>query len=395
MDYIGNDQVKQSGFGSKEMVCNFDIFTKIKSQNDAFLTTVDIDGVKCEMEIDTGSKYSLMGEENFKQLFPRRDLHPTNIGLRTYSGEKLIPRGFRQMNVTIGENSRRLRLYILPNNGPTLLGRDWIRALSSNNNATPNLCSMGGIINTGQDDAEFKREVTELVEKFDDLFSQEPGELKGVLGTLHLKETAIPQFQKARPLPFAMRGRVEDELDRLEKSNLFYPVSWSRWASPVVPILKKDGSVRLCGDFKRTLNPHLNCEQYPLPKVDDIFAGLAGGKYFAKLDLVQAYLNMVMDEQAQELLTINTHKGLYRSRRLLYGVNSAAGIWQRNMELVIQGLQRTNVILDDIIVTGRTKEEFLSNLGKLLTRLRGSGLKLNKTKCKFFEKQIEYCGYRR
>ena len=124
LDYIGNDQVKQSDFGSQEIVCNFDIFTKIKSQNDAFLTTVDIDGVKCEMEIDTGSKYSLMGEEKFKQLFPRRDLHPTNIGLRTYSGEKLIPRGFRQMNVTIREKYWPLRLYILPNNGSMLLGRD-------------------------------------------------------------------------------------------------------------------------------------------------------------------------------------------------------------------------------------------------------------------------------
>ena len=70
-----------------------------------------------------------------------------------------------------------------------------------------------------------------------------------------------------------------------------------------------------------------------------------------------------MDEQAKEILTINFHGGLYKSRRLLYGVNSAVGIRQRNMEQVIQ---RTNVILDDIIVSGRTKEDSLSNLGKLL-----------------------------
>ena len=75
------------------------------------------------------------------------------------------------------------------------------------------------------------------------------------------------------------------------------PVTWSEWATPIVPVLKKDGSVRLCGNFKITLNPNLNVQQYPLPRIDDISTTLSGGKRFSKIDLKQAYLQMVMDDK--------------------------------------------------------------------------------------------------
>ena len=93
------------------------------------------------------------------------------------------------------------------------------------------------------------------------------------LRQLHLKQDAVPKFVKARPVAFALRPKVEQVLDKLEKQNILIPVQISDWASPVVPVLKKDGEVRICGDFKVTLNSYLQVDQYPMPKIDEIFQG--------------------------------------------------------------------------------------------------------------------------
>ena len=101
-----------------------------------------------------------------------------------------------------------------------------------------------------------------------------------------------PKFFKPRTAPYAIRGAVEDELDRLEREGILENVTHSQWATPVVVVPKADGSVRLCGDFKVTINPLLRVDQYPLPKTEDLFATLAGGQRFTKLDPSQAYLQL-------------------------------------------------------------------------------------------------------
>lgn len=88
------------------------------------------------------------------------------------------------------------------------------------------------------------------------------------------------------------------------------PVEHSDWATPVVPVNKKDGSGRLCGDFKVTLNSQLCVDKYPVPRIEDLFASLAGGQHFSKLDLANAYLQMEVEEESKKLLTISTQKGL-------------------------------------------------------------------------------------
>ena len=90
-------------------------------------------------------------------------------------------------------------------------------------------------------------------------------------------------------MPFAIRDRVGRELDRLEESGVLRRVDYSEWAAPIVPVPKKDGAIRICGDYKVTINPFLRIDQYPLPKPSDLMACLAGGKQFSKLDLTSAY----------------------------------------------------------------------------------------------------------
>lgn len=135
----------------------------------------------------------------------------------------------------------------------------------------------------------------------------------------------------------------------------------------VVPVVKKNGKVRLYGDFKVTLDPQLMVDQYPLPRIEDILSSLSEGEKFTKLDLRQAYLHMKMSEESRKYLTVNTHKGLYQFNRLVFGVASAPAIWQRSMEQILQGIPRVHCTLDDMIVTGKDDSEHLQNLESVYT----------------------------
>ena len=200
-------------------------------------------------------------------------------------------------------------------------------------------------------------------------------------------------FVKARPVPYSLKDKVAKELDRLEREGIITPVASSEWATPIVIVPKKDGSIRICGDFRTTVNKAIKVEKYPLPKVEDIFAAIGGSTIFSKIDLLQAYLQMELDEGARELCTINTHKGLYRYNRLPFGVSSAPAIWQRAMEQVLQGVPKTQCLLDDIIVAGATEEEHFRIIAEVLGKLDQHGMTVNKAKCAFSKPQIGFCGH--
>ena len=89
-------------------------------------------------------------------------------------------------------------------------------------------------------------------------------------------------------------------------------VPYSEWAAPIVTVLKQDGQIRICVDYKVTINSEMDVDQYPLPKPNDIFAMVAGSKLFTTLNLSCAYNQLLLDEEARKFVTINTHKGLYQ-----------------------------------------------------------------------------------
>ena len=118
-------------------------------------------------------------------------------------------------------------------------------------------------------------------------------------------------------------------------------------------------------------------DRYPIPRIQDLFSQLSGGKLYSKLDLSQAYLQIPLDDESKNLAVINTHKGLFRYTRMPYGISSAPGIFQRFIESVLQGIPNVTVYIDDILVTGSTEEEHLENLSEVLNRLEKAGLKVN------------------
>ena len=210
-------------------------------------------------------------------------------------------------------------------------------------------------------------------------------------------ENTSPRFCKARSVPYSMRDRVEDELNKLEKQGVWKRVTYSKWAAPIVPVLKdaKDpgGPVRICGDYKMTVNQFAPLDNYPIPNVRDQLAMLSGGEKFSKLDLSQAYQQLELDESTQELLTISTHKGLYQPARLQFGVHSATGIFQRVMDQRLAGIPNVHVRVDDILVTGKDDDEHMKNLRSVLVALREAGLTVKLSKCAFMQDSVVYCGY--
>ena len=211
--------------------------------------------------------------------------------------------------------------------------------------------------------------------------------------TLQLKEGARPNFCRARSVPFALKETIEKELDRLGSKGILEKVTHSEWAAPVVPVPKAEGQIRLCGDYKVTINPVLEVDQYPLPKPDNIFATLATGKYFSKIDLTHAYQQMKLKEDSCHLVTINTHRGLFRYTRLSFGVASAPSIFQKVMDTVLQGLPKVICYLDDILVSGATREEHLQNLENVLQRLQQYNIRAKRSKCAFMCESVDYLGH--
>ena len=105
----------------------------------------------------------------------------------------------------------------------------------------------------------------------------------------------------------------------MEQAGIIQPVKHSDWAAPVVPVVKQDGSIHLCGDYKITVNKTAKLDSYPSPHNDHLFSSLSGGQEFTKLGLAHAYLQVPLEEESKKYTTINTHQGLYQYTRLPFG----------------------------------------------------------------------------
>ncbi|XP_044180073.1 uncharacterized protein K02A2.6-like [Acropora millepora] len=230
-------------------------------------------------------------------------------------------------------------------------------------------------------------------QQFPKLFDGKLGTIKGFKAELKVKENAPPQYFKPRTVPFALRDKVEAEIQRLEKAGVLKKVESSDWATPIVPVLKPNGTIRICGDFKVTLNQYLDVPEYPMPTSEELFTKLNGGELFTKLDLSHAYQQVVLDKKSQPYVTVTTHLGLYRYTRLPFGVAAAPAIFQQIIDKMLDGLSQTRGILDDLTVTGENDEQLARNLYKTLKKFEESGAKFKKSKCVIMQPKIEYFAF--
>ena len=146
--------------------------------------------------------------------------------------------------------------------GPTLLGRDWFRIIRLN---------WSDVNRVSNSDAGYDT----VLNKYPGMFSDGVGTFAGPRMRIHVSVDAQPLFHKAGPVPYMMRLMIKYELDRLQSEGIISPVEYSNWAAPIFPILKADGTVCICGDYKMMINRYSKLDGYPLPKAEDLFTTLA------------------------------------------------------------------------------------------------------------------------
>ncbi|CAB0017581.1 unnamed protein product [Nesidiocoris tenuis] len=351
--------------------------------HDKIIVKVTLNGIPVSMEVDTGSTYSLMATENFHQLRIPAPIFDCNVHLKTYNNASLRITKYAQVKILSNGKNIEGKLFLLDGKFDTILGRDWLYKLQLD------WASIKKISHRN-----YPQLIMNLMADYEDLFSPGIGKLKDTVETLHLKPNSIPVYFKARRVPLALQPAYERELERLESLQIISKVPCSEWATPTVPVVKADGSIRLCGDYKVTVNKHLIVDDHPIPSIDDILSKMANNKFFSSFDIRQAYLHMEVDAESARLLTINTSKGLYQVHRLMYGVASAPAKWQKRMDAIFGKLPYLSVFFDDISIASPDEETHFQHISEFFKICRENGIRLNKQKCKIMQKDITYLGHK-
>lgn len=348
-----------------------------------YIVTMTIEGKSVPMQVDTGAAVTVVPEEVYRSTFPHVKCEPTAVVLKTYTGEKINVLGECQVKVQYDEQQAVLPAVIVHDAErklPVLLGRTWLEKFQLN---------WQSLFSLSIDDR-----VASLREKYAGVFSPTLGAIKNYEAQIVLKPGASPVFCRARPVPFALREAVEKQLDELEKHGVVTRVSHSDWATPLVVVPKKEGDkLRLCGDFKVTVNPVLKMDHYPLPQPEELFTSVCDGKVFCVLDLSSAYQQVVLSEESRRILTVNTHKGLYQFNRLPYGIASAPALFQALMDKVLIGIKNVGCYIDDVIIAGKDVNECYKTFDIVLKRLSEHNITLRTEKCKFFQSSVRYLGH--
>ena len=358
-----------------------------------YVVHVNLNWVEVPFELDTGAARTVISKKSYDKTFTSGNLPkivPSTVVLKKYGNVQIPVCGEAIVTASTKEKELEMSLVIVNEEGPTLLGRDWIEALE---------LSVGEVLLSNSNKPTSIQTIAidtdEILREFPTLFDEtKVGNLKDALVTIDVLPDAHPKYCNAKSIPHALREKVDVEIDKLLKDEIIEPVKYAKWAAPIVPVLKPNKSVRICGDYCITCNKALILDKYPLPKVEELFGSLAGGQYFSKLDMSQAYMQLSLDEESKDLTTINTHRGLFRYNRLCFGIASAPGIFQRTMESVLGRIPGVAIFLDDILISGKTKREHLARLRLVLRKLEDAGLKLSKAKCTWLTEQVEYLGYK-
>ena len=299
-----------------------------QSKHEPVFVELSLNGHVARMEVDTGAAVSVMSSGMYERINgggKGDGLKESKLRLRTYTGETIVPDGVGKVDVMYESQRCKLPVTVVGGNVPTLLGRDLLACLKLD---WGKLFLTPSVNLVKSDD-----QVDQLIAEFPEVFSDKLGCLKDFKAHIPIPEGTKPKFCKARSVAYALRDRFDEALNQAVDQGLWKAVKYSRWAAPVVPVMKDpknpEGPLRLCGDYKMTVNQVAPLDSYPIPVTQDQLATLAGGSKFTKLDLAQAYQQLELDDESREYLTINTPKGLFQPARLQFGVHSATGMFQR------------------------------------------------------------------
>ena len=242
---------------------------------------------------------------------------------------------------------------------------------------------------------EQRSKLMELLSKHASVFSAGPEDM-GRTNLIYHKielEQSEPVRQGLRRIPHEQIKVLKNEVDKLQKMGAIEQ-SHSPFASPTILVKKKDGTMRLCIDYRR-LNSVTKKDAHPLPRIEDIFDTLSGSKYFSTLDLAMGYHQVEVRPEDREKTAFSTPFGLFQYNVMPFGLATAPATFMRLMTIVFSGMLYSTCLayLDDIIVFGRTFDEHLERLDMALKRLEAANLKLKPSKCGFGKKSASFLGH--
>ena len=240
-----------------------------------------------------------------------------------------------------------------------------------------------------------KDQLSKLLQNHAHLFVDDDDDLGYTDRVKHQIHTVndVPVNQPYRRIPPSEYQSVKNHIQKLLDKQIIRE-SYSPYASPIVVVKKKDGSMRLCVDYRK-LNQKTVKDAYPLPRIAESWDALKGAKYFTTLDLASGYHQVAMDENDRAKTAFTTPFGLYEYDRMPFGLCNAPATFQRLMQATMNDFifQILLVYLDDILVYASTFQEHLERLDKVFSRLSKAGLRLKLSKCSFLRKQVTYLGH--
>ena len=243
---------------------------------------------------------------------------------------------------------------------------------------------------------EQQRDLRRLIDEYQDVFSKEGNPISSTSLVEHEIHTTGPPIR----LPFRRQNPVVRDIEQQQvkemlRDEVIRP-STSPWASPVVMVKKKDGSMRFCVDFRK-MNDATIKDAHPLPRIDDTLESLHGSQYFTTLDLKSGYWQVPIKEEDKEKTAFRTSNGqLYEFNQLPFGLCNAPATFSRLMDRTLAGLAWNICLyyLDDIIVFSATWAEHLERLRAVFERLRRANLKLGAHKCQLAAREVSFLGYK-
>ena len=212
---------------------------------------MSLNGVEVIIEVDTGAAVSILSESAYNQLCEvtgKLDLISLEIKLKSYMGHQIRVLGSCLVTVKYKDHERKLSVLEVKGQGPCLLGQNWMTELKLNWKFI------------GQ--VEAREDIQVVIDKYSEVFEGGLGTLRGVTAKIH-RPTSHTSVLPPTSCPYARRQKVESELDSLEREGIVERIQFSEWAAPVVPVLKQDGSIRLCRDYKLTVNCVAKLDTYP------------------------------------------------------------------------------------------------------------------------------------
>ncbi|XP_045452156.1 uncharacterized protein K02A2.6-like [Melitaea cinxia] len=331
----------------------------------------DVGGIKTKMLIDSGSKYNLITDRTWTML---KEKGVTCLSQNKNSEKTLLAYGSKtpldilgSFETTIKVNNREVtaHLYVIANGSRNLLGKD----------SAINL----GVLKLGVDVNQVKNEP---FPKFKDVLVQIP-----------IDDSQKPVSQPYRRIPIPIEEKIEMKIKELLECDIIEEVHEpSKWISPIVPILKDNGELRLCVDMRRA-NTAIMRENHPLPSMEHLLPKIRKAKYFTKLDIKNAFHQVELHPDSRYITTFISSKGLYRYKRLMFGITCAPELFQKILEKMLLKCDGAINFIDDILIYGRTEQEHDLRLQNVSQVLKENNVLLNNDKCLYKVKQVSFLGH--